>query len=90
MIRKEEIQTVVINPTPNTIPEEELIFMDEPAFTGSSTTGMIASVTNGVHYDMHMGPKNRERVVTEISGILLQAQERFSLRHMLSLKRKTN
>jgi Mg-chelatase subunit ChlD len=90
MIRKEEIQTVVINPTPNTIPEEELIFMDEPAFTGSSTTGMIASVTNGVHYDMHMSPKNRERVVTEISGILLQAQERFSLRHMLSLKRKTN
>jgi hypothetical protein len=90
MIRKEEIQTVVINPAQSSITEEELIFMDEPTVTGSTTTGMIASVTNGVHYDMRMSPKNRERVVAEISGILLQTQERFSLRHMLSLKRKTN
>lgn len=90
MIKKEEVQTVVINPAPKTISEEEMIFMDEPTVTGSHTTGMIASVTDGIHYDLRMSSKNRERVVAEISNILLQTEERFSFRHRLSLRRKAN
>ncbi len=91
LIRKEEIQTVVINVAPKkTISEEETIFMDEPTRTGSSTTGAIASVTNGLHYDLFTNSKNRERVVAEISNILLQTQERSSFRSTLSLKRKAN
>ena len=91
LIRKEEIQTVVINiASKKTISEEEIIFMDEPIATGSCTTGAIASVTNGLHYDLCTHSKNREKVVAEISGILLQTQERFSFRSRLSLRKKAN
>jgi magnesium chelatase subunit D len=91
LIRKEEVQTVVINVAPKkTISEEETIFMDEPICTGYCTTGAIASVTNGLHYDLFTNSKNRERVVAEISSILLQTQERSSFRSRLSLKKKAN
>jgi Mg-chelatase subunit ChlD len=91
LIRKEEIQTVVINiASKKTISEEEIILMDEPIATGSCTTGAIASVTNGLHYDLCTHSKNREKVVAEISGILLQTQERFSFRSRLSLRKKAN
>jgi hypothetical protein len=91
LIKKEEIQTVVINIAPKkTISEEEIIFMDGPMATGAGTTGIIASVTNGLHYDLRTNSKNREKVVAEISGIILQTQERFSFRNRLSLRKKAN
>jgi hypothetical protein len=64
--------------------------MDERTATGAGTTGMIASVTNGLHYDLRTNSKNREKIVAEISGILLQTQERFSFRNRLSLRKKAN
>jgi magnesium chelatase subunit D len=91
LIRKEEIQTVVINIAPKkTISEEEIIFLDEPMATGSCTTGMIASVTDGLHYDLRTNSKNREKTVAEISSILLRTQERFSFRNRLSFRKRAN
>jgi Mg-chelatase subunit ChlD len=91
LIRKEEIQTVVINVAPkNTIPEEETNFLDEPMTTGSCTTGAIASVTNGLHYDLFINSRHRGKTVAEISSIILQTQERSSFRSRLSFRKKAN
>lgn len=90
MISKEEIQTVVINTGPRAALKTESTFLDEPTFTGSCTTDVIASVTNGIHYQLRANSKNREKAVAEISNALLQTQEQFSFRHRLSLRRKAN
>jgi len=90
MISKEEIQTVVINPGPRPASKAEHAFPDEPTFTSSCITDVIASVTNGIHYQLRANSKNREKAVTEISNALLQSQERFSFRHRLTLRRKAN
>jgi len=83
MIRKEEIQTVVINTAPTTPLSPELTFFGEPPTTGSWTTNTIATLTNGVHYELRLPSADREKAVAEISRILLQTQERSSLRHRL-------
>ena len=89
MIRKEGIQTVVINTAPSTPSNSELTLFDEPSSTGSWTTGMIATLTEGAHYELNLRSANKEKAVAEISGILLQTHERSSLRHRL-LRGKEN
>jgi magnesium chelatase subunit D len=89
MIRKEGIQTVVINTAPNAPLSSELTFFEEPPTTGSWTTDMIATLTNGVHYELRLPLADREKAVAEISRILLQTQDRSSLRHRL-LRGKEN
>lgn len=89
MIRREGIQTVVINTSPNAPLSPELAFFDEPLTTGSWTTGMIATLTNGMHYELRLRSADKEKAVAEISSILLQTQERFSFRHRL-LRGKEN
>ncbi|MGD0495704.1 MAG: VWA domain-containing protein [Candidatus Bathyarchaeia archaeon] len=89
MIRREGIQTVVINTAPNAPLSPELAFFDEPSTTGSWTTGMIATLTNGMHYELRLRSADKEKAVAEISGVLLQTQERFSFRHRL-LRGKEN
>lgn len=90
MIGKEGIQTVIINTAPNMTCGTEGPFIDEPPCSGSWTTGTIASLTNGVHYEFGTRSISQEKAVKEISDVLLQAQQRFSFRRRLSLKTKAN
>jgi magnesium chelatase subunit D len=90
MIRKEGIQTVVINTAPKRAADTESTFTAEPSRSGSWMTGMIASLTDGIHYEFCPCSTSQEKAVAEISGLLLQAQERISFRHRLSLRRKAN
>ena len=84
MIRNEGIQTVVINTAPSAPLDADQIFIEDPSTTGSWTTDMIATVTNGAHYGLNLRSGDKEKSVAEISDILLRTQERFSLRHRIS------
>jgi Mg-chelatase subunit ChlD len=80
MIKKEAVHTVVIN----------------TASSGSSkpsgyvTTSSIASITNGLHFDVSGNIiEHREKLASEISETILQAQRQVSHAHYLSLKSGT-
>jgi magnesium chelatase subunit D len=80
MIRKEAVHTVVINTASS----------DSLKTSGYSTTWSIASITNGLHFDVSGSIiERREKLASEISETVLQAQRQVSHAHYLSVKSGT-
>lgn len=86
LIRKEKIQTFVVNTATKLVRGSEPSWLDELPVPGSWTTEMIASVTNGVQYELYMHSKGEERALREIKRMLFQTQDRFSFRHRLPMR----
>ncbi len=79
LIRRENIYTVVVNALPSS-PGLQI-------GPGSITTRMIASVTNGVHYELTGGIMTRkEETLGEISDAINHAQKSISQFHYLSAR----
>jgi len=79
LIKKEGIHTVVINPLPAS---PGLL-----AASGSVTTQMITSITDGTHYETSKGMvKCDETSVGEVSKAILKAQKNISHFHYLSAR----
>jgi len=82
MIKKEAVYTVVINTTSTST--------GLPRTTGYITTRMIASITNGVHYDASRDIFERgQKSASKISEAIFQAQRQISHIHYLSYKTRT-
>lgn len=79
MTKREGVYTVVINTTPN--------LTGLPETSGSITTRMIASITNGMHHEASRSViKRGQKPAEEISEAMLQAQRRISHVHYLTCK----
>jgi len=77
--KKENIHTVVINTNPS--------LTDSSANSGSITTKMITSITNGVHYEVPRSIfERRQKPADKISEVILQAQRHFSHFNYLTSK----
>jgi len=82
MIKKEAVYTVIINTTSTST--------GLPRTSGSITTRMIASITNGVHHDASKGIiAHGQKSASEISEAIFQAQRQISHIHYLSCKTGT-
>jgi len=82
MLKKEAVYTVVINTTSTST--------GLPRTSGSITTKMIASITNGVHLDASKGIiAHGQKSASEISEAIFQAQRQISHIHYLSCKTGT-
>jgi magnesium chelatase subunit D len=83
LIRREDIYTVVVNAVPISPGLQET--------SGSVTTRMIASLTNGVHYELSGGIMTRkEETMGEISEAIHHAQKSISRFHYLSARAYLN
>ncbi|MDH5754861.1 MAG: VWA domain-containing protein [Candidatus Bathyarchaeota archaeon] len=81
MIKRESIYTVVINTT--------LTLTGVPTTSGSITTRMIASITNGIHHEASRSIiKRGQKPAEEISDAILQAQRHISHTHYLTCKQE--
>jgi len=81
MIKRESIYMVVINTT--------LTLTGVPTTSGSLTTRMIASITNGIHHEASRSIiKRGQEPAEEISDAILQAQRHISHTHYLTCKQE--
>jgi magnesium chelatase subunit D len=80
MVKKEAVHTVVINTSSS----------GSSTTSGYITTRSIASITNGLHFDVSRSMiEHREKFASEISETILQAQRQVSHAHYISLKSGT-
>lgn len=80
MIKKETVYTVIINTSSTS--------EDLPKPSGSITTEIIASITNGVHYKVYPKKFEDRHYASEILNAIVDAQRRFSHIHYLSYRMK--
>ncbi len=83
MMKKEAVYTVVINTL-------SISTTGAPRTSGSITTEMIASITNGIHHEVSIGMfEHSKKSTSEISNAIVNAQRQFSHMHYLLHKTRT-